>query len=60
MGMVVIKQSEIPPMTDKERAQLREAARHPITFDEDCPELTPEMLATGRRANGQSLNPIEA
>lgn len=60
MGIVIINQKDIPPMTEEERAQLRIARQSPITFDEDCPELTPEMLKTARRANGKSLGPIEA
>lgn len=58
--MVIIKQSDLPPITEAELAELEEAARHPITFDEDCPELTPEMLARFRRVNGDSTGPIRA
>jgi hypothetical protein len=32
-------------------AELREAEKHPIVFDEDCPELTDEQLAEFRPAN---------
>lgn len=31
------------PLTDEERNMLKEAKKHPITFDEDSPEMTPEM-----------------
>jgi hypothetical protein len=36
------------------RARLEEAAKYPITFDKDCPELTDEQLAEFRPANGMS------
>lgn len=58
--MVIIKQSDLPPITEQEIAELEEAARHPITFDEDCPELTPEMLAKFHRVNEGAGNPIRA
>jgi hypothetical protein len=29
-------------------ARIREAAKYPIVFDEDCPELTDEQLAEFR------------
>ncbi|MDR1323383.1 MAG: BrnA antitoxin family protein [Candidatus Margulisbacteria bacterium] len=31
--------------TKKQLMEIREAAKHPIVFDEDCPELTDEELA---------------
>jgi hypothetical protein len=30
-------------LTQEEREMLEEAKKKPITYDEDCPELTPEM-----------------
>ena len=30
--------------SETQRKMLREAAKRPITFDEDCPELTEEQL----------------
>ena len=32
------------PLTEEQKDEIKEAKRHPITFDEDCPELSPEML----------------
>lgn len=63
MGIVIINQRDIPPMTEEEIAQLEEAAKRPIVYDEDCPELTPEMLRHARRASGKlppRPNPAEA
>jgi hypothetical protein len=36
-------------------AELEEAAKRPITFDEDCPELTDEQLAEFRPVNYSSM-----
>ena len=31
----------------KERLiELEEASKHPIIFDEDCPEITPDLIGT--------------
>ena len=37
--------------TEEELAQLERARSMPITFDEDCPELTPEQVMRLRRVN---------
>jgi hypothetical protein len=37
-------------------AELNEAAKRPITFDEDCPELTDEQLAEFRPVNYSSMD----
>ena len=31
-------------LTEKEIAELDEAARHPITYDEECPPMTEEQV----------------
>lgn len=31
-------------LTKEQLAELEEAAKRPITFDEDCPEITPELI----------------
>lgn len=36
--------------TDEQIARIREAAKRPIVFDEDCPELTPEAVESFLRA----------
>lgn len=32
-------------LTDKMKAEIEAAAKRPITFDEDCPELTDDQIA---------------
>ena len=38
-------------LTSEEIAHIREAAKYPIVFSEDCPELTDEQLAQFRPVN---------
>jgi hypothetical protein len=38
-------------LTPEQIAEIREAAKYPIVFDEDCPELTDEQLAEFRPVN---------
>ena len=37
--------------TEEERKELEHARSMPITFDEDCPETTPERAIKFRRVN---------
>lgn len=37
--------------TKEELAELNEAKKMPITFDDDCPETTPERALKFRRVN---------
>ena len=37
--------------TEEERQQLEKARSMPITYDDDCPEVTPERARKFRRAN---------
>lgn len=37
--------------TQEEREQLAKARSMPVTFDEDCPPVTPERAKNFRRAN---------
>ncbi len=39
------------PLTDKQKKMLSEAAKMPIVFDEDSPELTDEQLSKFRRVS---------
>ena len=39
------------PFTEEEMEQLDKAKNMPITFDEDCPETTPERALKFRRVN---------
>ena len=46
--------SELPPemrLTEEEWAMIARARLTPITFDEDCPETTPEKAIQFRRVN---------
>lgn len=38
------------PLTDEEKQMIKKAASMPVTFDEDCPESTDEMLTKFRKA----------
>ncbi len=40
-------------LTDEQKAMLEKAAKSPITFDEDCPELSPAMMKAFRCAVSQ-------
>lgn len=48
--MVTYKLSELGELTEEGRKRIQEAARKPITFDDDCPESTPEMLREFQKA----------
>ncbi len=39
------------PLTEAELAEIKEAGKHPIEFDEDCPEMTEEQLRQFHRVN---------
>ena len=39
-----IKLSELRPLTDQEKQIIENAKTIPITYEEDCPESTTEML----------------
>ena len=39
------------PLTPEQIAEIEEATKHPIVFDEDCPEMTEEQLRQFRRVN---------
>lgn len=42
--------------TPEQIARIREAAKYPIVFDEDCPEMTEEQLRQFKRANPRPGN----
>ena len=47
---------ELTPEKEAElRAQIREAAKRPYTYDPDCPLLTEEQLAEFRPVNFDSM-----
>ncbi|MBR1373959.1 BrnA antitoxin family protein [bacterium] len=39
------------PLTPEQIEELEKAQQMPITFDDDCPELTPEQLKKFRRVS---------
>ena len=39
------------PLTPEQVAEIEEAEKYPIVFDEDCPEMTEEQLKQFRRVN---------
>ena len=41
--------------TDDELQELETARKRPISFDEDCPETTPEKAVKFKRVNPSSL-----
>ena len=38
-------------LTEEELKELEQARKMPITFDEDCPEISPEKAIKFRRVN---------
>ena len=46
MKTYVVKKGQKP--TEEQIRKIQEAAKHPITFDEDCEELSPAMLEAFR------------
>jgi len=50
--MIIRKEVDITkPLTAEQKEMLKRAEAMPITFDEDCPELTAEELAQFRRVS---------
>lgn len=41
---------------EQEREELKRARRQEITFDEDCPEVTPDKAVRFRRVNPKKTN----
>lgn len=46
-----LKLTQALAFTQDEQAELERARTMPITFDEDCPETTPECALRFRRVN---------
>lgn len=49
--LVTYRRKKGTPLTPEQIAEIEEAAKHPIVFDEDCPEMTTEQLRQFRRVN---------
>jgi hypothetical protein len=57
MAMVTMTWEDISKeLTEEEIAELEAAEKMPITYDEDCPEMTPEELRQFVRVNSIRLN----
>lgn len=51
MNDLSMKQREELAFTEEELTELENARKMPITFDEDCPETTPERAIRFKRVN---------
>ena len=49
--LVTYNRKKGTPLTPEQIAEIEEAAKYPIVFDEDCPEMTEEQLRQFRRVN---------
>ncbi|MCR4935084.1 MAG: hypothetical protein K5990_01210 [Oscillospiraceae bacterium] len=47
--LVVYNRKHGAPLAPEQIAEIEEAKRHPIVFDEDCPELSEEQLRQFKR-----------
>jgi hypothetical protein len=57
MAIVTMTLADLPPeLTEEEIAELEAAEKMPITYDEDCPEMTSEQLKQFVRVNSLRLN----
>ena len=43
--VITMTLGDLEPLTDADRKMLRSAAARPVTFDEDCPPMSEEMIA---------------
>ena len=51
MGIKKFVLNEKMTVTEEQRKKIKEAAKRPVVFDEDCPELTDEQLSEFRRVH---------
>ena len=49
--LVTYERKKGTPLTPEQIAEIEEAAKYPIVFDEDCPEMTEEQLRQFKRVN---------
>lgn len=45
MGIVKYEIDIEAPLSEEQKREIREAASHPIEFDEDCPELNSKQIS---------------
>ena len=57
MIILIRKYSTTPgePLTEEQRDEIKKDKRHPITFDDDCQELSPTMMKMLRVAVRQGM-----
>lgn len=48
MSRIIISESK--PLTAEQLKEVEEAKKQPVTFDEDCQELSPAMIKAFKRA----------
>lgn len=58
MSEMTIDKAKELAFTEDELKELDEARNKPITFDEDCPETTPERAKRFRRVNPVRRNSV--
>ena len=51
MGKTTLKEMMEKPLSEKEQEKIRKAAKRPVVYDEDCPELTDEQLSQFRKVH---------
>ena len=56
MGIKKFVLNEKKTLTEEERKKIKEAAKRPVVFDEDCPELMDEQLSEFRRVHQANRN----
>ena len=56
MGIKKFVLNEKKTLTEEQRKKIKEAAKRPVVFDEDCPELTDEQLSELRRVHQANRN----
>ena len=56
MGIKKFVLNEKMTLTEEQRKKIKEAAKRPVVFDEDCPELTDEQLSEFRRVHQANRN----
>lgn len=54
MGRITLKEMIENPLTEEELKEIKEAAKRPIVYDEDCPKLTKEQLSHFRRVHDRN------
>ncbi len=49
--LVTYNRKKGTPLTPEQIAEIEDAAKYPIVYDEDCPEMTEEQLRQFKRVN---------